>query len=94
MTVFQPAISTSSLYFGASGLVLYLSSSNFLGILMSTHGLHAAILGKKSISILCFGPKPPCALSISLRVRATMDNHYIQNENASIHYSAAILKAN
>ena len=56
MTVFQPAISTSSLYFGASGLVLYLSSSNFLGILMSTHGLHAAILGKNAFQFGTLGP--------------------------------------
>ena len=76
ISLFQHAISISSLYFVESGPVLNLSSFNSLGILMLTHGLNAAILGKKCISIFGFGPKSPCALSISLRVHATMDNCY------------------
>ena len=56
MSPFQPAISTSSLYFGASGPVLNLSSSNSLGILMSTHGPLAAILGKNAFQFGVLGP--------------------------------------
>ena len=84
ISLFQHAISISSLYFVESGPVLNLSSFNSLGILILTHGLHAAILGKKCISILGFGNKPSCACSICLRVRNTMDNHYIKNDNGAI----------
>ena len=55
MSLFQPVISTSSLYFGASGPVLNISSSNSLGILMSTHGLHAAILGTNAFQFGALG---------------------------------------
>ena len=53
---FQPAISTFSLYFVADSAVLNLSSSNFLQISMSTHGLHAAILGKNNFQFGILGP--------------------------------------
>ena len=56
MSVFQPVNITSSLYFGASGPVLNLSSSNSLGILMSTHGPLAAILGKNAFQFGVLGP--------------------------------------
>ena len=57
MTPFQPEISTSSLYFGVGRAVLNLSSSNSLWISMSTHNLHAAILGKNAFQFRTLGPK-------------------------------------
>ena len=65
MSHFQPAISTSSLYFGAGGAVLNLSSSNSLRILMSTHGLHAAILGKNAFQFGILGPSHLAQLPLS-----------------------------
>ena len=79
MSVFQPVISTSSLYFGASGPVLNLSSSNSLRIFMSTHGLHAVfqvknafpfwVLGTSHLAHVLFGcaASQACACSIWLR---------------------------
>ena len=59
------AITTSSLYFGVGGAVLNLSSSNSLRISMSTHGLHAAILGKNAFQFGILGPSHLTQLSLS-----------------------------
>ena len=93
MLPLQPAISKSSLYFGASVAVLNLSSSNSLRISMSTHSLHATILGKNAFQFGILNPhhlaQHPLSCACALEWKFT-----IYTMRILLFPCAAILKAN